>query len=121
MIVDNQEEEEFDLKNDINALARRLRLVKWNKESDEMWSSLCNLAKVIGKLILPEIEKEKVSMSEECKSYDALVSLSPRMWYAEQNPLLLSFLEGFTNVSSDTKSEKKLNSCIQAIEQIIYT
>ena len=94
--------------------------LNWNKLNRGVKSALCNLSKALGGIIESDFNSEKSTMAAECSSLVNLTSIEPRKWYNDHNELLTDYLHGCTRVSSEAIKEKKFNSCLHDVQQIIY-
>lgn len=120
-VGENNGEQEVTIKDEIENLAKRLECLEWTDFPADVQNSLSRLALTIGKCIRSDLDEEKYKMATECKTFETLGATNVRHWYLQRNQLLRDFLQGCTGVGIHTTKEKKFNSCVHAIEQIIYT
>ena len=104
----------------IEDVTSEIKNLNWNKLDRGVKSTLCNISKALGGIIESDVYSEKSTMTDECNSFKNLTSIEARKWYNDRNELLTAFLHGCTGLSSETIKEKKFNSCLHAVEQIIY-
>ena len=71
------------------------------------------MSKTLGNLIKSDLDNEKTAMAKQCCDFSSLI-------LNQENGIgiVTSFLHGCAG--DNTGKDKKLNSCLHAIEQIIY-
>ena len=104
----------------IEALEMKLQKLNWKDLDIKFQNSLSSLACTLGKIIRKDIDSEKWIMAKECTNLESLISIDRRKWFLERNLLLPRFLEGCSGVSHSTAKDKKFNSAVHCVEQVMY-
>lgn len=77
--------------------------------------ALVTVANFLGKMIQQSLYNDGMDCIQNySKQTDA------HQWLSKQNSILLAFLEGCTGISPTTNNEKKMNSLIHIVEQVLY-
>ena len=86
---------------------------------------MCNTAVKVGNIINMDIFEDSKNVTCAYKTYIETIgnnSKHKQDWLEQRNPLLLSIIQGCTNVEdTESISMKISNALVDAIEQILYT
>lgn len=106
---------------DIVNLKEKLKALDWNDVSEDVKCELSSLSFILGGVIRKSLSSERFKMASECSSFEGLLEIEKLKWYEGRNQLLRKFLEGCSGVDPASSSQKKINSLLHSVEQVMYT
>ena len=115
---DITEEESINL---IKKICQNLKHCEWDQLSVKMKESICQLQFCLGQIIEKNLYNDGLAISKEYRDIAKLKSAEPKLWLKNRNELVLSFLEGATNINLNHENEKKINALTHTVEQIYYS
>ena len=102
---DVREEESINL---IKKLCQNLKYCEWDQLSVKMKESIYLLQFCLGWIIEKTLYNDGLAISKQYKDITKLKSTEPKLWLKNRNELVLSFLEGATNINLNHENEKKI-------------
>ena len=93
---------------------------EWDQISVKIKESICQLKFCLGQIIEKNLYNYGLAISKEYRDIAKLKSAEPKLSLKNRNELILSFLEGSTNINLNHENEKKINVLTHSGTNILF-
>ena len=115
-------EEEPSVTEQLDTILNKLKNVpkSWTALTSDQQKKVTDIAYTVGSIIERDLYQDSLEVTKQSQSITSC-DINKQQWLTERNSALLGFLTGCTGVNIENIEEKKTNSLIHSVEQVLNT